>query len=212
MRERSIQLELNITFKTPFIVGSGFGIAGLVDSTTVKGNDNIIYLPASSLKGKIRSEFKKNMEALNIPVCNSIIHSKTEICKFSDIKDACVVCRIFGSEYYQSSLVFEDGVIDVKTKEILSEIVKDKVIPACQSSVRPGIKINRQLKTAEEGALFTLEEVNPAITLTTPIYGSCYITDDEYSYFKGTIETITHIGGNKAGGMGRCSITLREVQ
>ncbi|MFN3479773.1 MAG: RAMP superfamily CRISPR-associated protein [Thermodesulfovibrionales bacterium] len=210
MNLKTVNLKLSITFRSPFIVGSGFGTAGMIDLTTIKDNDNIVYIPGSSLKGKIRSEFKKNIEAMGLPVCNSIITGRTEICKNDNIKNACVICRIFGSEFYNGSLFFEDAVMDAKAREILSKIVKDQVLPNFQSSTRTGIKINRRLRTAEEGALFSLECVNPAITFTSFIYGSCWMTDDEYSYLKSSIEMITHIGGNKARGMGRCNIKIEE--
>lgn len=209
---KNINLKLTIAFRSPFIVSSGFGIAGLVDSSTVKNRDNIVYLPASSIKGKIKSEFKKNMEALNAGyVCNSIVSHKKDICQHKDMKNACVICRIFGSEFYDGSLVFEDALIDINSMNILSKIERNKTISSCQSSTRTGIKINRLLKTTEEGAMLTLESVNPAIILTSHVFGSCNITDEEYSYFKGTIQTITHFGGNKGRGMGRCDIEITEI-
>lgn len=199
-----------IKFHSPFIVGSGFGIAGLIDSATVKDTDNIVYIPASSLKGKIRSEFKKNMEAIGIPVCKSVIHKRADICKVDDIKNACVICRIFGSEFYEGSLIFEDALMDDGTTEILREMVKDRVIPAFRSAVRTGVKINRWLKIAEERALFTFEGVSPSIDFTSRITGTCYITEKEYSYFIQTIKMITHLGGNKSRGMGRCELEVEE--
>jgi len=212
MQERKINLELTIKFYSPFIIGSGFGLAGLIDLTTIKDTSNIIYIPASSLKGKIRSEFKKVMEAIGVKVCNSIVTSKKEICKESNIRDACVICRIFGSEFYPGSLIFEDAVMNDNTKAILIKMVRDRVVPAFQSTVRTGIKINRHLRTADEGALYTMESVNPSIIFTSRITGRCYIKDnDEYSYFKETIRMITHLGGNKARGMGRCKIEVREL-
>ena len=60
--------------------------------------------------------------------------------------------------------------------------------------------------------MFTFEEVNPAIIFTSHIYGSCYMTDEEYDYLKGTIKTITHLGGNKSRGMGKCKIYIRELE
>lgn len=212
MINKNINLKLTITFSSPFMVGSGFGIAGLVDSSTVKDSDGIVYLPASSIKGKIKSEFKKNIESLFTgSVCNSIMSGRTNVCQDKDIKNACVVCRIFGSEFYEGSLIFEDAVMDADTREILYKIENNKIIPVFQSSIRSGTKINRFLKTTEEGALFSLEGVNPAIVLTSNINGSCYMSEDEYNYFKGTIKTITHLGGNKARGNGRCNIDIVEM-
>lgn len=211
MDKRIVNLQLEITFLSPFIVGSGFGLAGIIDSTTVKDNDKIVYIPASSIKGKIKSELKKVMGSLEESICNSIVTNRFEICKSDEMKDACVICRIFGSEFYESCLIFEDAVMDDNTRKLFSTIVKNRALPAFQSSIRSGTKLNRYLKTAEEGALFTFEVANPSVNFTASISGSCYMTNEEYSLFKGTIETITHLGGNKAGGMGRCNIKPVEV-
>lgn len=211
MDKRIVKLQMNITFHSPFIIGSGFGVAGIIDSTTVKDSDNIVFIPASSIKGKIRSEFKKVLESLGEPVCNSIIGDRLEMCKSDDMKDACAVCRMFGSEFYEGSLIFEDAVMDNRTRELFLKIVKNRPRPAFQSTIRTGTRLNRYLRTVDEGALFTLEGVNPSITFASSISGACYISDEEYSLFKGTIETITHLGGSKARGMGRCDIRLVEV-
>lgn len=212
IRKRNINLELKITFASPFMVGSGFGRAGFLDVSTMKDSSNIVYLPGTSIKGRLRSEFKKNMEVLvEGSLCNSFISGRTEICKTARIEDACVICRLFGSEFFEGSLIFEDAVVDVKTRNILSKIEKDRTLPVFQSSIRTGTRINRYSKTVDEGALFTLETVNKAIVLHSRIYGSCHLNDDEYAYFKATIEIITHLGGNKARGMGKSSVNLEEM-
>ena len=211
MTNKIIKLKLTIKFHSPFTIGSGFDIAGFVDSSTIKDGNNLIYIPASSIKGKIRSEFKKIIEGSNAgSVCNSIISNKTEICKH-DINNSCVICRIFGSEMYEGSLIFEDAVMDTESREVLCRTENKRVIPVFQSSSRTGIRINRLLRTAEKGALFNIEGANPAITFTSNIYGSCHMMDEEYDYFKWTIENITHMGGNKARGMGRCKIKIEEL-
>lgn len=211
MINRHIDLTLTIVFESPFIVGSGFGIAGLVDLKSLKDKDGVAYIPATSLKGKIKTEFKKIMLLLNgANICNISINNK--ICKFDTIKDACVICRSFGSEFYEGSLIFEDTTMDSKTHRILSKIENNKIIPQSQSTIRTGIEIDRMLKTAKENALFSFETVNPSITLTSRIHGDAWFTDEEYLFFRKTIESITHLGGNKARGLGRCSIIVEDQE
>lgn len=209
MKKRNINLTLPITFDSPFIVGSGFGAAGLIDLKSVKDKDDIVYFPATSLKGKVKAEFKKVMLTIDSGnICN--ITTNKEICKFDNIKEACVICRIFGSEFYEGSLIFEDAVMDYETHDILSKIETNKIMPQSQSAIRTGIRINRILKTAEDKALFNFETVNPSIVFTSRIHGDVWLTDEEYIFFKKTIESITHLGGNKARGLGRCSIEVNE--
>jgi len=212
MNRQDIKIRLQIILNSPLIIGNGFGTAGLIDSATVKDTDNIVYIPGTSLKGKIRSEFKKTLEALNIRVCNSVFTDNKEICKDSNIKDACPICRIFGSEFYEGSIIFEDAIMEPEAREVIKKIKENSVISSFQTSLRTGIRINRYLKVVDERALFILEGVNPAIKFKSMIYGSCYITDEEYHYLRETIGMITHIGGNKAGGMGRCTIKVEEIR
>lgn len=296
----NIELNLIITFKAPFIVGSGFGIAGLVDSKSIRYEDGVPYIPATSIKGKIRAEYKKNMLAINGgKICNSIVNNNFSICKDDYVEKAylfswneipgndsdklldflksnygvdwiktpkiektdnsktititvekniislnlnnentelnliidndknykfivttvngklniyekaCVICRCFGSEFYDGSLIFEDGVLDSKIHNILSSIIKEKGITETQSIVRTGIKFNRILKTAEDQALFTYETINSSFIFTSKIYGDIELSDIDYGLLKNTIRRIDYLGGNKSKGLGRCCIEVK---
>jgi CRISPR/Cas system CSM-associated protein Csm3 (group 7 of RAMP superfamily) len=206
----NIELNLEIKFKAPFIVGSGFGIAGLVDSKSVRYEDGVPYIPATSIKGKIRAEYKKNMLAINGgKICNSIVNNNFSICKEEEVKNACIICRCFGSEFYDGSLIFEDGILDSKIHIILSNIIKERGITETQSIVRTGIQFNRILKTAEDQALFTYETINSSFIFTSKIYGDIELSDIDYELLKNTIRRIDHLGGNKSKGLGRCCIEVK---
>lgn len=209
MNKRDINLTLTITFDSPFIVGSGFGIAGLVDLKSVKDKDGIAYVPATSLKGKIKAEFKKIMLTIDGGnICNTTINK--EICKHKEINETCVICRLFGSEFHEGNLIFEDAEMDTEMHKILSSIEKHNIISQHQSAIRTGIKINRMLKCAEDQGLFNFETINPSIGFTSKIHGFTWLTDEEYTFFIKTIESITHVGGNKARGLGKCSIKAKD--
>lgn len=212
MNKKYIDLTLTIEFFSPFNIGSGFGVAGLVDSKSVKDNNDIAYIPATSLKGKIKSEFKKIMLTINSSnICNNFINKNTEICKYEKINDACVICRFFGSEFYEGSLIFNDAKIDENISEFFTKINTDRIVDNSQSKIRIGIKLDRVLKTAEETALFNFETINPSNIFKSRIYGHIWFTDEEYIFFIKSIESITHFGGKKARGLGRCSIKVEEA-
>ncbi len=212
MKERKIGLSLSIDFQTPFIIGSGFGLSGVLDLKTIKDSKGIVYITGSTIKGKIKAEFKKIMLSVNgSKICNSLINNNTEICKFSEIKDACVICQVFGSEFYESSLIFEDAVMDAQAHSFLSKIEQNKILPQSQSAIRSGVKLNRILRVAEPEALFTFETAYPLTTFISKIHGSAILTDEEYEILKSAIKGITHLGRNKAGGLGRCKINVEEV-
>ncbi len=212
MSERKVGLSLSIDFQTPFIIGSGFGLSGVLDLKTIKDSKGIVYIPGATIKGKVKAEFKKIMLSVNGSIiCSSMVNNNTEICKFGEIKDACVICRVFGSEFYESSLIFEDALIDATTHAFLSKIEQNKILPQSQSAIRSGVKLNRILRVAEPEALFTFETAHPLTTFISKIHGSAILTGEEYGILESTIKSITHLGGNKAGGLGRCKINVEEV-
>lgn len=208
MKKRDVKLTLKIEFKSAFIIGSGFGFAGILDLMSIKDSNGIAYIPGSSLKGKIRSEFKKIMLTLDSSnICDNTVH-KIPICQDKDIKDSCVVCRCFGSEFHEGSLIFEDAAPDMENYRNIFDF--KKIISKAQSEARTGIRVNRILRTVEDKALFTYETINPSFVFTSAIHGSAWLTDDEYIVLVKTIENMTHLGKNKARGPGRCSITVME--
>ena len=107
-------------------------------------------------------------------------------------------------------MIFNDAKIDENISEFFTKIKSNIIIDNSQSEVRMGIKLDRVLKTAEETALFNFETVNSYNIFKSRIYGHVYFTDEEYIFFIKTIENITHLGGNKARGLGRCSIKVKE--
>jgi len=207
MIEKPIDITLAIKFKSPFIIGSGFGAAGIIDLCTVKDANGVVNLPATSIKGKIRAEFRKIMHSMGKHVCDL---PGQKICK-DDIKRSCVICRIFGSEFHESAVIFEDGMMDYNYYKVFNKTEKNSVLPRVQAAMRTGIKVDRRFKTAAEEALFVLEASNPCPIFTSRIYGKAILTDDEYTVFKQTICSITHLGGNKSRGFGRCEISLVEA-
>lgn len=209
MIKKSIDLKLQITFTSPFIVGSGFGSAGVVDRRSIKDVGGIAYIPATSIKGKVKAELQKVMASLKYALCGPALGSG--ICKEDDLKNACLICRLFGSEFYEGSLIFADAKMDENIYSLLKRIEESKVIPVIQSSIRAGIKIDRRWRSAEAEALFTHEAVHPLSRYTSRIFGSAWLSDEEYGLFKSAIECITHLGGRKAGGLGRCKAEVNEV-
>lgn len=205
MTEKQINITLRIKFESAFIIGSGFGAAGIVDLKTVKDANGVIYLPASSLKGKIRAEFRKVMYSLNEPICNL---PGQILCKSADINKACVICRIFGSEFYEGNVVFDDAIMDQDIYDVFEKTESNRVFPQFQAAIRTGIRVDRKRKVVSDEALFMLETANPCAAFTAHIHGTSMLKDDEYELFCQVIESITHLGGNKSRGLGKCTLEI----
>ncbi|MEZ4837187.1 MAG: RAMP superfamily CRISPR-associated protein [Caldilineaceae bacterium] len=50
-----VQLSYTIAFDTAYHIGSGYGLAGLIDAGIVRRRDGSVYVPGSSLKGRLRA-------------------------------------------------------------------------------------------------------------------------------------------------------------
>lgn len=203
MKARNVDIGLSVEFKASFFIGSGFGLAGIIDLMTLKDGNGVVYVPGSSLKGKIKAEFRKILVSLGLPACQT--HKKSNICDRPDISETCALCRMFGSESYEGALIFEDVKLGDSSYELALKLNKG-FMPSLQSSPRTGLKINRLFKTAEPEALFFTEAANNLASFVGRIHGTVLATEEEYLLFIQTIESNTHLGGQKSRGLGRCQI------
>jgi CRISPR-associated protein Csm3 len=133
-RYNALVLEYTITPKSPLLVKSG-GVSSdpsLPDMqfvrTSVSGEDEILYIPGSSLKGIFRSYVEKVLKtkkgegregACNLfddDYCGKKLEATINS---ADIyKNSCRACKIFGNTMLMSRISFEDAypIGDVKTE------------------------------------------------------------------------------------------------
>lgn len=146
-------------------------------------------IPATSLKGIIRSQVEAIFRANGINVCPP---RPDEMCKNKD--NACIVCKFFGAPRIKSPLIFQDAVL------------KNSTIDS-----RVGVGIERRRKTAKEDHLFSYE-IGHGNELSTEING--HLPENRARkvcalLFLGA-KTSFAVGGGKSRGLGW--IDLKEFR
>lgn len=182
-----IKYNVKIDMLSPFNISSGEDQDGYIDRSTVTYR-GCPYIPGSTIKGKIRSNFYK---------ISDIDHVESN-CR-------CPMCLIFGGEGYSPSKIYID---DFR----LDEDSNGELSHSRDFSIKYGNAINRYTKTAKDNALFVQEVANKAKFVGQV---SIYF-DSETIKYKDNLELamnmIDSIGGGRSRGYGRAKVYLEEVE
>jgi len=204
------EYKVIICFKSDLHIGSGFGFARIVDLMSVKDANGLAYIPASTIKGKLRSTCSKIARTLNYEpsflnreykLCDKLV---ADVCKHEDPRDRCVICRLFGSPFVEGKLIFKDAVINEEEANkigILSHINQLRVDE--QNETRNSVKLSRSLRISSPQNLFTMETTSRKLTFNGSIYAKERLTEQEQNLLKFGLKVLSHIGGQKARGLGR---------
>ncbi len=205
--------SLKIKLETPLHVGSGSeGISPLeVDNSVIRINDEP-FIPGSSIKGVFRSTLEFFLRSINEKFACDVVGEKPcidirdenfkkmnteEKIKYID-KNACEVCKLFGSNFIASKVEFEDAY----AKEV-------KVVN------RDGVAIRRDSESAEYRKKYDYEVVNPGTVFETHIIGR-NLEDYEAGYILSIIDLVNEgyakFGGKKSAGLGRIRIDFEILK
>lgn len=189
------------------------------DAPLMRDRSGHIYLPGTSLRGALRSEIERTLEAVGTAAglrtcvlfteseepdaCVSVSRTKREMLleiddddkalKFLEDKDnLCDVCRLFGSPVYASRLVIEDA------------YAIGGADPRSKTAIRDGVGIDRDTGTARENVKFNFEVLETGIDFQLRL--SVENLDDTdrklLNVAFGLLRGGLHLGGKRAGGCG----------
>lgn len=150
------------------------------------------FIPASSFRGRVRAHMERLLTAFGHQVCQP--PTPQRMCPLED-GAFCLACQIFGNPSRQSPIYFSD----LKPVQAVTEL-----------PVRVGIGINRHLQTVEAQRLFLLETVPVSdVEFVGTVEG--WLLRDQLGWLIGAMELITHLGGNKARGLGRVQVEITRL-
>jgi len=107
----------------------------------------------------------------------------------------CLACRIFGSSWRESAVVFSDLKLEGAEKESLT---------------RTGVGISRRLGSAQAERLFTTETTAEELRFAGEVEG--LLTREEAGWLLVALRTVTHLGGGKARGLGEVHLTSESLE
>lgn len=208
--------NITICLKSNLYVGSGFGFARIVDLVSIKDEEGLAYIPGSTIKGKLKSSCRKiaitlagdhdfsswNNSEGNI--CGKHENEGFNICRHLNPYENCIICRLFGSPYTEGKLIFGDAELDESLQAEFRSLYKMNHFRVdSQSEVKNSVKLSRKLRISSPQALFSMETVSKDLAFTSIIYSKELLSEQEKDLLKYGLKILTHIGGQKARGLGR---------
>lgn len=199
---------LVIRMAAPLHVGTGYR-RGLIHRTIVRDAENNVYLPASTLKGKVRAACEALLTARGLPACRAPYPKEMKTCR----AERCLVCRIFGAPGQDAGLLWHDAALTDDWPRDAGEFG--------QTSIRTQVALNRARGLAAEGLLYTGEATAPNLVFRSAqgIAGRLELTplmgDPDAPYelilLLAGLRLVRFLGGAASRGMGLCTIDLPQA-
>ncbi len=206
-----IDLQFPIELAGPLAIWSGFR-RGQIQRTVLRSSQGQPFIPASTLKGRVRDAAERLAKTLGHEICEA--PDPDLMCGNGA---SCLVCRTFGSPGISAlsghtGLIWRDAkLIDEKDNPV--EIKKEEADAYCYA--RTQVQLSRLRGTAQEQHLFTSEttienlrfrgRIRGWLPAVTPTAGKF---PEEMVLLCSALRLLTFVGGSKSRGAGLCKISL----
>lgn len=196
-----IRIQLQAELRSPLhILGPGRVVA-LVDRPVELDAQGYPFIPASSIRGRLRVHLERLLRQVGQPVCTPPVANR--MCPHASNAGYCLACRVFGSPWRPAGVVNTD-----------LRLVSPPPVPDLLRSERTAVAISRRLGTAQEQRLFTLETVEAGTSDARLVFAGEMVgrlTDEEAGWLLAAVPLVTHLGGSKARGLGDVELQVTEV-
>ena len=203
---------LIIKMTAPLHIGTGFR-RGLVHRTVLRDGTGQAFLPASTLKGRVRSACESLLPALGLSHCHAPYPQSMVACRRAE----CLVCRIFGAPGRGSELYWHDAML----KDWLDPKVHSReMIVHGQFHTRTQVQLSRARGLAAEAHLYSSEASASHMIFESPLGIAGYLEltpimeDPDLSYelllLLAGLKLVQAVGGEVSRGLGQCKIEIPE--
>lgn len=196
-----MRIQLQAELSSPFHTLGPGRVVALVDRPIELDAQGYPFIPASSIRGRLRVHLERLLRQVGYPVCTPPVPDR--MCPHAGYNDYCLVCRIFGSVWRPAAVVSTD-----------LRLVAPRPAPTLLRSERTAVGISRRLGTAQAERLFTLESADArADGVPLRFEGNMIgrLEADEAGWLLAAVSLVTHLGGSKARGLGEVSMSVKEV-
>lgn len=201
----------------PLALNTGFR-RGLIHRTVERDAEGFPYVPASSLKGRVRRACEQIARQVGLRVCRA--PRPNRMCS-AHSKRICLVCRVFGAPGRGSALHWQDARLPKEYRDVFREGEDDEKDQLVESPfyARTQVQLSRALGTAAPDRLFTSEftvenlrfESSIAGWLdVTPIAGEDVTGGYELLLLLAGLRLVNTLGSGSSRGAGHCLIHLPE--
>lgn len=197
-----ISLQLTLELDSPLHVGSETRQNTWADRPLLKDDAGRPYVPATSIKGRLRYEMELVTRHALIsqgldPDQGIVCQPPTRMCQPSLTGWNCPVCELFGSPWQESTLYFDDLVLGISETENLS-----------LAAVRTGTRVNRRRRVVEDEFLFTTEMSTPGLPLSFSGQVRCRDSSLDLTPLYVAAQMAHQVGGVRSRGLGWCKLEL----
>lgn len=203
--------DLTLVMAGNFTVGSGFGLARLVDQTTVRDAAGVTFIPGATVKGRLRSICKRlalstdaHYQSAGTAICQvqGDIDSAAAMCKNPNAK--CLICSIFGSPLFPSPYRFSDFVLQTADADAIRLRNGFRLMgPKADAEWLTRVRKNRYTNVAEAQALFCLEQAAGQAKKFIGAMTGPVLPPLEEKLLKDGLRALTHLGGGRSRGLGK---------
>jgi len=199
-------------------VGNGFR-RGLIQRTVDRDADGLVYIPASSLKGRVRRACEQVARQLKLYVCAA--PRPGGMCTAH--KTPCLVCRTFGGPGLPGNLRWRDARLVEKYRNLFNQDLSgfgNLTGLETQTYARTQVQLSRALGTAAPDHLFTAEFALEDLRFESAITGWLEVTpiaDDsstggyELLLLLVGLQLVNTLGGGASRGIGWVNIELPDT-
>ncbi len=209
---------ITITVEGPLHIGTGYN-RGLLQRTVVRDRHGNVYIPATSLKGKVRNaceDVARFYERDGLSVCRA--PGPSEMCGGGGSR-LCLVCRIFGTPGRDvpegRALFWHDARLLGSLVTQLRATWRDVMVPFGQTYARTQVQFSRRRGTAAEDRLYTSEYAAEGLRFEAAVEGwleltPCSVEEGAYELFLllAGLRLVETLGGARSRAAGRCKIGL----
>lgn len=214
----SAKVAITITLETALHIGTGLGLAQLLDDRTVQGphvqgsTALVPYLPGASLKGRLRYHARQISHALGWKDKPSERgedeRSEDERGERSEAEAA-----LFGFADRPGGLVYPDLHLDPEQSGDLLTKEGAALLPYVARGERSFVSLSRERRVALSGRLFRLELAERGMSYGGVISG--YLpgksAERDLGLLLAALRDLSHLGGHKGRGLGKCHATIGSV-
>lgn len=184
----------------------------LVDRAVVVDEQGVPYLPASTVRGRLRAHLERLLRAYGLPVCTP--PRPARMCPHAGLVGTadgyCLACQLFGSPWRDAAVLCDDFRAEVQGPDAAEKRAWEQMMV-----VRSGVGIGRKLGTVWEERLFFTE----AVPSYTGGEGVSFVGEIEaradwvaVGWLVAAMRLVTHLGGQKGRGLGRVGLAVRTVR
>lgn len=191
-----VEIGIELSCRTPLNIGSGAQQGTLAQRGMLKDAQGWPYIPASTLKGRLRHGVEQIALSQGVFVC----HTHQDMCR----ENFCLVCQVFGSPWQMGLAQFTNltlaGPADVVAWK--EGVDRDKRGMRPRSSHRFGVALNRQRRVAEDALLYRTELLWPGLPLMFKgtIRGTLRL--EQAAYLVAGLYYLPALGRSKSSGLG----------